>query len=429
MPELADLLTGANARHALARRDIAAVFGILRDAGVSQVHIARATGQRQSEVSEIITGRQVQSVALLGRIADGLGVPRGWMGLAYASGLTPEPVEPDDATTEDERRMNLLRHAATVLWGSPVFGAADPIRIRHARTPVQSRIGFGDVESLVSTTARLEQLLGDLGGTPMSDALTAHARAGEALLRARMEEPVRKRLLDALADLHRVAGRAAGDAGLRDRSRQHYARGMSCGGAADNKVLMIMNLRGEGTTELQFGGANDALKLFQLGTSTAPTPVFRAVLENDSAWALARLGLAEEAYAALRRARDARQAANEEPSPQDFGRAMRHVEGCTQLTLGRFDLAVQALAAAVDGAGHAVRCSTLNFSELATAQLRGGEVRAGLQTAARVVDKARTLRSVWVCDRLAPLQEAAAARRDSTCQDLARELATLRSAA
>ena len=83
MTELADLLTGVTARHALAHRDITAVFRILRDAGVSQVRISSATGQGQSEVSEIMSGRQVQSVALLERIADGLGVRRGWMGLAY----------------------------------------------------------------------------------------------------------------------------------------------------------------------------------------------------------------------------------------------------------------------------------------------------------------------------------------------------------
>lgn len=130
MAMLAELLTGANARSALARRDIAAVFGILRDAGVSQVHIARATGQRQSEVSEIIAGRQVQSVPLLERIADGLGAPRGWMGLAYVDGHAPERLAPDDMATEDDRRRNLLRHAATVLWDSPVFGAADRTQSR-----------------------------------------------------------------------------------------------------------------------------------------------------------------------------------------------------------------------------------------------------------------------------------------------------------
>lgn len=35
MAMLAELLTGATTRSALARRDIATVFGILRDAGVS----------------------------------------------------------------------------------------------------------------------------------------------------------------------------------------------------------------------------------------------------------------------------------------------------------------------------------------------------------------------------------------------------------
>jgi hypothetical protein len=50
MAKLADLLTGAPARHALAHRDITTVFGILRDVGVYQTDIARATKQRPSEV-------------------------------------------------------------------------------------------------------------------------------------------------------------------------------------------------------------------------------------------------------------------------------------------------------------------------------------------------------------------------------------------
>jgi transcriptional regulator with XRE-family HTH domain len=195
MAELADLLTGAAARRALAHRDITAVFRILRDAGVSQAAIAIATGQRQSEVSEIISGRQVQSIALLERIADGLGVPRGWMGLAYDPDLEPEPVSPEESKTEDENNANLLRHGATVLCGRPVFGPADPIRVRNTRTPMPRRIGPGDVEQVASTTERLGQLAGDHGGIPMTAALTAHARVSDALLGATMREPVRQRLL------------------------------------------------------------------------------------------------------------------------------------------------------------------------------------------------------------------------------------------
>jgi SAM-dependent methyltransferase len=63
MTELANLLAGAAARQALAHREITTVFRILRDAGVSQTWLAHATGQQQSEISEIISGCQVQSVA------------------------------------------------------------------------------------------------------------------------------------------------------------------------------------------------------------------------------------------------------------------------------------------------------------------------------------------------------------------------------
>jgi hypothetical protein len=239
MARLAELLTGANAPSALARRDIATVSGILRDAGVSQVHIMRATGAVMH---------------------------RGWGGSAAGldgPGVCPWPAARagDDAaprTIAGRKPTAPRRHRAV---GFAVFGAADPIRIHHTPTPVQSRIGFSDIQGLVSITARLGHLLGDLGVTQVSHAVSAHARAGEALLRARMAKPVPRLLLDALADLHRIAGRAARDAGLRDRSRQHYARGMS------------------------------------------REPQTAKCCENDSAWALARLGLTRQVHAEAAAAR------------------------------------------------------------------------------------------------------------------------------
>ena len=70
-------------RWALAQRDIATVYKILQKFGVPQRRIAVSTHQTQGEVSEIIAGRLVvTSYDLLVRIAEGFGVPRGWMGLA-----------------------------------------------------------------------------------------------------------------------------------------------------------------------------------------------------------------------------------------------------------------------------------------------------------------------------------------------------------
>lgn len=428
LSSFADLLTGPASRRALAQRDIAAVYRMLRDAGVSQARIAQATGQKQSEVSEIVSGRRVQSVVLLERIADGLGVPRGWMGLAHEPDRVP--TVQDKSQSEDLSDANLLRHAVTVLRGKPVLGPADPICVRNTPTPVPHRVGPADVSQVTATTERLSQLVGDFGGIPMTNALTAHALTSEALLGATMREPVKKQLLLALSDVHQTAGSAAASAGLRDLARQHFVRGMDCAGEAGDMLRAVVALDELGWLELGIGQPNEALKLFQLGASAAHSALARFKLEYDCAYALALLGAAGEAIAALRRAGDSYQAASDQPLPWDyFGAAVSHMEGRTFFALGRFDRAARALSGAIDGASHAVGCAVNNSGLLAAAQLRSGELGAGLRTAQQVIRLAKGLRSVSVLARLAPLQEAAAARRDSACQDLAREIAMLRSAA
>lgn len=428
MAALADLLTSLAARQALYRRDIAEVFRILCDAGVSQASIALATGQARSEVSEIIHGRQVQSVAVLERIADGLGVPRGCMGLAFEREI--ELTTPEDPQPEDIRDDNLFRHAATVLWGKPVFGPARAIRVRDTPTPMPRRIGTADIEHIAGTTELLGQLTGDLGGIPMTCAVTAHATASEMLLGCTMRDPVRQRLLVALADAHRIAGSAAADAGLSKLAIQHFTRSMDCAGEAGDQLRAVVSLDSLGCMELDAGQPNEALKIFQLGAAAAPSPLPRALVEHHCALALGLMGVAGEALATLRRARDSFQAASEELRPwKHFAAALPHLEGRLHLALGRFGNAAAALGEAGGGSSHMVRCKMHHFGYLATAQLWSGELRVGLHSAQRAIGLAKGLRSVSMRGGLKPLQEAAEARRDSACQDLAREVAMLRRAA
>ena len=82
-------------RGLLAHRNITGVYRLLQRYGVSQRAIAARTGQAQSEVSDIANGRrQVASYDVLVRVAAGLGIPRGWMGLAYDEGVTEPPWPP-----------------------------------------------------------------------------------------------------------------------------------------------------------------------------------------------------------------------------------------------------------------------------------------------------------------------------------------------
>ena len=80
-------------RAALAVRDITAIFRLLQKLGYSQQRIAVMTGQSQPEVSAIIHGRKVMAYDVLARVCEGLGAPRGYMGLAYDE----TPAEPPDA--------------------------------------------------------------------------------------------------------------------------------------------------------------------------------------------------------------------------------------------------------------------------------------------------------------------------------------------
>lgn len=80
-----ELFASPGMRAALASRDISTFYRLLAQAGVTQRAIAQATGQSQSEVCEILQGRQVMAYDVLVRIAAGLGVPRGVMGLGYGA--------------------------------------------------------------------------------------------------------------------------------------------------------------------------------------------------------------------------------------------------------------------------------------------------------------------------------------------------------
>jgi len=71
-------------RQALAHHDLQTVFRLMQRHGVPQRAIAALTGLAQSDVSAIVCGkRQVTAYTVLERLAQGLGLPRGWLGLAY----------------------------------------------------------------------------------------------------------------------------------------------------------------------------------------------------------------------------------------------------------------------------------------------------------------------------------------------------------
>ncbi|MGH3906502.1 MAG: helix-turn-helix domain-containing protein [Pseudonocardiaceae bacterium] len=79
----------AELRAALAGRELGPVFDAVNaEAGLSYREIGRRTGTCESVIYEIRQGRVVESYDVLVRIAEGLGIPREFLGISFGAGGT-----------------------------------------------------------------------------------------------------------------------------------------------------------------------------------------------------------------------------------------------------------------------------------------------------------------------------------------------------
>src|SRR5690606_25588718 len=142
----------------------------------------------------------VVSYDLLARIADGLGIPRGSLGLAYDDATAAllglaRPASPGETPEEPAQ-------VAGRLGGLTV----DPLSWGRPFPPVWSvapeRIGQDDVGRFAAATQRLRALDREHGGGACHDAAVAQLGWAQQLLRARADEATRQSVHRAVADLH-----------------------------------------------------------------------------------------------------------------------------------------------------------------------------------------------------------------------------------
>jgi transcriptional regulator with XRE-family HTH domain len=218
-------------------RDIAAIFRILREGGMSQCQIAQLVKMSQSEVSEIFSGRQVQSYDVLVRVADGLEIPRGVMGLALT-------VEVEQEVDEGVERRKLLAIAGAIMFGAPVFGQPEPLAVRRVLIDPPRRIGMSDVRMYEATMMELQALQREVGGRATREPLVATAKAGEQLLEAEATPDAHRRMRLLVSDVHRRAGWAAGDIGLVDDYRSHMHSALDFAAGDSDRIALVLQTAG-----------------------------------------------------------------------------------------------------------------------------------------------------------------------------------------
>jgi transcriptional regulator with XRE-family HTH domain len=438
----------ADMRAALAARDIRTVYRLLKQCGVSQRRIASLTGQSQSEVSEIFRGREVMAYDVLLRIAQGLVIPRGYLGLAYTDNEGMPVAEPSyDAapigTEENEETQLLLARVAEVTIGAATLDAASWLHpFEPSVAPIPQRVGMADVARLESITRGLRLLDYQHGGGSCRDAVVAQVHWAQRWLGTSYAEDVGRRLHLALADMHNLAGWTSFDVGLYRPARRHFVRALEQARHANELSLVAKVLYCMGRLHLHGGSVVDALKFFQLGQLAAQESgceLAVAMLCANEAWAYALLGRRWETFKSIGRAQDEFARADITDAPawvRFFGEADLHASiamTCASLPEPTPKQRAEAIAGftrslAGRDAGMA-RNRAFELTALAKVHLQDGDLDHGAVVGHQAVDLAERVRSTRVIDRMAPLLTEA--RQRSTHVDirsLAERIATLRAA-
>ncbi len=436
-------------RKVLAGWDIPALYRFLNGhAGLTQRQIAARTGQNQSEVAEILSGRRrlVVSHRVLRRLAGGLDIPPEMMGLswwgpdgsyhgpdgAYSEGVTV------DGTPEGVSARMLRRHlialGGVALAGQPIKQLGELLKLPGAAPgplPLPTRI----FPVHVAKVRDLRQQLTDLSRTHGSDpeVSSAAVRWAQRLLGVPGAEPVTQALQVAVAELQLHAGWAAFDAGLYERAMHHYARALELATQAGNAHLEALALNFAGLATVEHGHPQDGLKMLQLAQvkswdippdddrEVAVGRETRAAVEAcglaDSATALDLLGDREAAVRAVGKSRQLWI-----PGRTDVTGDLDLVGARLELARGRLDVAEQFAVVSVrrwEGISNQ-RMRTISGILLATVHVRAGE-RDGLRLAHGAITKVTKLSSVRAREQfLNPLAVALEARPGGDAKQLAR---------
>jgi transcriptional regulator with XRE-family HTH domain/tetratricopeptide (TPR) repeat protein len=433
-------------RLALARRDLSTVYRLLQRVGISQRRIAALTGQSPSEVHEILNGRQVMAYDVLARIADGLGVPRGYLGLAYdeSTETAVEMVAGSCSTQPDEQEevRRLLAHAANVTMGTAVSQVATWWQpVDRTTAPVPGRVGLADVCLVQAVTRVMRTLDYRFGGAACRDAVVAQTAWAQQLLAADHTDEVGVRLRVAVADMHNLAGWTSFDVGLYSSARRHFARALEQARSADDASLIANVLYRMGRLHLHRGWIRDALRFFQLAQIAAQDSgceLTVAMLCANEAWAYALLGDAAQALKSIGRSQD--EFARADPADTKawvrfFGAAdLNASAGVVYVSLPsasstQLDNGIGYLLDSLRERGQDMaRSRIFELTALAAAHLRAGDTDCAVRVGREALGLAAAVRSVRILDRMEPLQTAAAryGERNTDLRDLTERIATLR---
>ncbi|GAA3348752.1 hypothetical protein GCM10020358_68400 [Amorphoplanes nipponensis] len=409
---------GSRLRDLLDRHDIAAAFCYLHDRGTAYSRIGAATGLTASRVCEIAhRQRVVTDYRVLERIAEGLAIPRHWMGLSRAAPAPPSRPPSEQAAGDVIDHRELLAAVAAIAVGAIPTDVERWLPDLACLTP-PANVSAADVDTVETITTvhrRRDAVAG--GGACLNSARAYVAWAGQLLHADGLTDNLAIRLHHALADLHNLVGWLAHDLDDHDTARRHLTQSLVLARRANALPLLANGYYRLGRVSLHQHRTEEAMHLFGLGQLVAQQSGCHAsvaILHANTAWAHALLGHDRHVIDSLTRARDELRQADPDTAPTwtQFALAPADTHGISAVVyaeLARHPGQHRHADAALDHAHHAValrqpqdqRSRIFDHISLATASSLTGDHAAAGRNAVAAVDLAEDgMASARVRDRL-----------------------------
>ncbi|BAJ29913.1 MULTISPECIES: hypothetical protein [Kitasatospora] len=329
----AELLAREDLRLALAEHDFAAAFGLIKKyGGYSQNRIASACQLTPGKVSTIMSdpAKRITSYEVIARIADGMGIPGHYLGLASRpwESDTGQPQQPAGASLPDgdlpwrpemttalatrltrtdlatDRRTAARLLAATAITGTSLL---DPLEGWLAAPAAAServrpgRLGRHDVAQLEHSAVAFRQWDHRYGGGLRAKAVLGQLNDTAAALEDRQLPEIERRLHGVMAQLAGTVATMMWDSGYQRRAQDYYRLALRSAHEAGDRAFGANVLAGMARQMLYTERPGDALELVRLaqdGSQGHTGPRVRAMLRTREAWAYAAMGR----VAAFRRA-------------------------------------------------------------------------------------------------------------------------------
>lgn len=417
MPELPDW---SAIRDEITRRDVRAIFKYLRTNGWRLKDIAHAVQSSDSQVSEILSNkRTVMAYDVFVSIADGLNIPRGWMGLAQANYHIIED--------KSESMFDMAVKAMT--------NDSDHRRMIYIQdTPAIKRLNFADVKAIEATFQTLQILDQTSGGIAQyhgSLGLIQHIE--RCLKHSSMGENVRWELSRKIGWINSFAGWVAADCGHMDNARAHFHKALAVAQETNDPLGKCRALYQSGRVELHYGEPNYATKLFQLGIIPAgeiKSKAFTASFQANIAWATSYT----HPHSVVRHVQESKESFHNVNADNEQGNILKYIgwsdllscTGPAMANIGKYDAAVKELKSGLGlRSSTNVRSKAFESASLAHAYLDDGETTLGMKHAQEAVSLASSFHSKRTAFRFRAMRQSLARTRSADARELVSTIDTI----